>query len=569
MSSLDVLNAQIKDFLKSETPEVLCIRGPWGVGKTHAWNEAYNNNFKTKAFPYYSYVSLFGIDTLDALKLAIFQSQGPVFITEDEPRTICDKIFGFSRKFTPFWQDLIRRCRFGDNLFLSYCFFSLSKTIICIDDLERRGKNLCVKDIMGLISQLKEQKEQKGQKQKNCKVVLILNDEELEGFKKEFNELKEKVIDVDINFEPSIEDIGKNAFGENYSQDYQEIIKTACRDLEIKNIRIIHKIKRLSEKFMEEFKGNEFDAKTMESPMRMLALAGLSEYGASSRKDVPTIDFLIEYDQKIYSIDQEKKNEPEYIWHTFLQKYGHPYADDLDKEIINAVQRGYFDEDALKTLLTAHNQAVVDNATKEDFYESWRIFHDSFNHNEHEVVENLYEACKRCMKAISIGDIDATICKLRPLEHDDKADDLITQCVTEPSFTHEFFNIDALHNFSRPRDEKFIKAIRKRYQELKPKKSLREALKTISEGKGWNPEDEEALNKATAEEYYNCFKTENGPHLGRWIEAALQCQWTAPDGITHVHNNIEKALQKIAGESKLNEMRIEKFNIPSSKGENP
>ena len=435
----------------------------------------------------------------------------------------------------------------------------------------------------------------------------------MEEFKSEFDELKEKVIDVDMNFEPSVEDIGKIAFGENYFQDYQqdlrktsivsflrkwksiffnglgipacagmtlgrpicvshdqEIIKTACRDLEIKNIRIIKKIKALSEKFMEVFNGHEFDPQTMVSPLRTLALASLSEYGASSKREIPTIDFLKQYNELLPHLHNKKKNEPDDPCHTFLQKYGYRDTDDLKKEIINAVQRGYFDKDALKTLLTAHNQAVVNNATQDDFYESWRVFYDSFNHNEQEVVESLYEACKKCMKTISIRNINATICKLRPLGYDDKADDLIAQCVTEPSFTHEFFDIDALPNtdFSRPRDEKFIKAIQKRYQELKPKKSLREALKTISEGKGWNPEDEEALNKATAEEYYNCFKTENGPHLGRWIKTALQWPRTAEDGITHVRNNVEKALQNIAGESKLNEMRMEKFNIPSSKDEN-
>jgi hypothetical protein len=76
MSSLDILNEQIKEFLKSETPEVLCIRGPWGVGKTYAWDEAYKKNLeeKTIALPHYLKVSLFGIDTLDALKLAICQN---------------------------------------------------------------------------------------------------------------------------------------------------------------------------------------------------------------------------------------------------------------------------------------------------------------------------------------------------------------------------------------------------------------------------------------------------------------------------------------------------------------
>ena len=563
MSSLDVLNAQIKDFLKSETPAVLCIRGPWGVGKTYAWDEAYKKNLeeKTIALQRYSKISLFGMNTLDDLKLAICQNHE---MTKHNWWKVWKHAQPLVAKTHKPLQDALSLVRVGNSTLKAVITYLPSDTIICMDDLERRGKNLFLKDVMGFISHLKEQK--------NCKVVLILNDEKLEDFKKEFNELKEKVIDVDINFEPSVEDIRTIAFKEGYTQVHQEIIKTACRDLEIKNIRIIKKIKALSEKFMEVFNGNEFDPQTIVSPLRTLALASLSEYGASSKREIPTIDFLKQYNELLRHLHNKKKNEPDDPCHTFLQKYGYRDTDDLKKEIINAVQRGYFDKDALKTLLTAHNQAVVNNTIKEDFYESWRVFHDSFNHNEQEVVENLYEACKRCMKAISIGNIDGTICTLRPLGYDDKADDLIAQCVTEPSFTHEFFDIDALPNtdFSRLRDEKFIKAIQKRYQELKPKKSLREALKTISEGKGWNPEDEEALNKATAEEYYNCFKTENGPHLGRWIEAALRCPWTAPDGITHTRNNVEKALQKIAiaGESKLNEMRMEKFNIPSSKDEN-
>jgi hypothetical protein len=561
MSSLDVLNAQIKEFLKSKTAEVLCIRGPWGVGKTHAWDKAYEKNLdeKTIALQRYSKISLFGMNTLDDLKLAICQNHE---MTKHNWWKVWKHAQPLVAKTHKPLQDALSLVRVGNSTLKAVITSLPSATIICMDDLERRGKNLSPKDVMGLISHLKEQKK--------CKVVLILNDEKLEEFKEEFDELKEKVIDVDINFEPSVEDIGTIAF-ENYTQVHQEIIKTACRDLDIKNIRIIEKIKALSEKFMEVFNGNEFDPQTMVSPLRTLALASLSEYGASSKREIPTIDFLKQYNELLRHLHNKKKNEPDDPCHTFLQKYGYRDTDDLDKEIIHAVQRGYFDKDALKTLLTAHNQAVVNNTIKEDFYESWRVFHDSFNHNEQEVVENLYEACKRCMKAISIGNIDGTICTLRPLGYDDKADDLIAQCVTEPSFTHEFFDIDALPNtdFSRPRDEKFIKAIQKRYQELKPKKSLREALKENAEN-ALSSEGMKVLQEASADAYYDVFKNENGPHLGRWIEAALRCQWTAPDGITHTRNNVEKALQKIAiaGESKLNEMRMEKFNIPSSKGGN-
>ena len=38
----------------------------------------------------------------------------------------------------------------------SIAFFSVKGTIICLDDLERRGDKLSDKDLMGLASQLKE-----------------------------------------------------------------------------------------------------------------------------------------------------------------------------------------------------------------------------------------------------------------------------------------------------------------------------------------------------------------------------------------------------------------------------
>lgn len=56
--SLALIKAQIDRFLQADTPEVMAIRGAWGVGKTFAWNkylnEAKHNN--GIALDYYSYV---------------------------------------------------------------------------------------------------------------------------------------------------------------------------------------------------------------------------------------------------------------------------------------------------------------------------------------------------------------------------------------------------------------------------------------------------------------------------------------------------------------------------------
>jgi Cdc6-like AAA superfamily ATPase len=74
--SIKLVTDEITKFISREDPEVLCIRGKWGVGKTYAWKERLreaqqNNNIGLQR---YSYVSLFGINSLDELKSAIFEN---------------------------------------------------------------------------------------------------------------------------------------------------------------------------------------------------------------------------------------------------------------------------------------------------------------------------------------------------------------------------------------------------------------------------------------------------------------------------------------------------------------
>lgn len=73
--SIDTIKSEIDRFLQSSTPEVMAIKGSWGVGKTYSWNkfliDAKNNN--SIALGKYSYVSLFGLNSLDAFKCSIFE----------------------------------------------------------------------------------------------------------------------------------------------------------------------------------------------------------------------------------------------------------------------------------------------------------------------------------------------------------------------------------------------------------------------------------------------------------------------------------------------------------------
>lgn len=100
---------------------------------------------------------------------------------------------------------------------------------ICFDDLERKGDTLTVKEIMGLIDELAIRK--------NCKVILIFNESSLDKDtdKKEFDSYREKVVDIELNYEPSCVENMKHIFPDDFKQ--LSIISDVVDELDIKNIR--------------------------------------------------------------------------------------------------------------------------------------------------------------------------------------------------------------------------------------------------------------------------------------------------------------------------------------------
>lgn len=124
---------------------------------------------------------------------------------------------------------------FGINFNLSTIFSLFDKDdfkdiIICFDDFERLSHKIKVKDLLGLISSLKEQKQ--------CKVVLIFNKDKLHNTIPKF--YKNKIIDYDFIYAPTPEeayDIIKNTL-KHYKAYPLEYFQTH----NITNIRIMKRV---------------------------------------------------------------------------------------------------------------------------------------------------------------------------------------------------------------------------------------------------------------------------------------------------------------------------------------
>jgi hypothetical protein len=194
---VQLIQDEILRFLASNEPEVVCLTGRWGVGKTFAWRKYVKLAYEKKkiALTHYSYVSLFGINSLDALKYSIFENTVRSSDIGAEPtlETLRSNALAVAerlgRKSVWFLQQIPRVTSYVGSLAPAW-FLSVRRTVICIDDIERRGASLTVREVLGLASMLKEQR--------GCKIALILNSDALEEDKEEFRKYYEKVVDVSL-----------------------------------------------------------------------------------------------------------------------------------------------------------------------------------------------------------------------------------------------------------------------------------------------------------------------------------------------------------------------------------
>lgn len=246
---------QLDYFLfEYEKPIVISLQGYWGIGKTYFWHEYIKNKNKDKTFVY---ISLFGVNSLEDIKRKIIlKASNRAKISDKLQKTIgTSKIAGFDLSSL---ISILDKDDFKD-------------IIICFDDFERISESLSMSDVLGFTSELKEQNE--------CRIVMINNNEILreqdelyhqkiiksskeKKANTEENKVKyfitstnnfeiyekfsEKVIDLNLRYEPSIDDlvnIVKNENNKYINFDFIVKLFNALKDRDKKfNLRLINQL---------------------------------------------------------------------------------------------------------------------------------------------------------------------------------------------------------------------------------------------------------------------------------------------------------------------------------------
>jgi len=565
LRNLDMSTEQVKNeirrFLEAEDKLALCLSGKWGVGKTYTWDTLLAEGFKDDSVkpPRYAYVSLFGLESLNDVRRTLFEntveaaSFKSVAPLEATVSSVSDRLAHLASKWRA-GAGIIR----GIPIIADYSglaekagFLDVRDQIVCFDDLERMSESLDLKDVLGLISFLKEKK--------RCKVVLLLNSEALKGQDaKDFSVQLEKVIDINLTFAPTANEAVGIAIPDRLTLRTQMVAEYATT-LEITNIRTIFKLLRICGRLEETLAG--YDERIIKQVIHSACLFGFALYQPT---EAPPIETILKH--RLYSDlfgDREERTPKETQDAELLRRYGFLTADDLDLVVFDNIRSGFYDETAIRQEadLMAGRLALQDQDAA--FSKVWDIYHGSFDDNADAFAAELKQSIKDNAVAISPANLSASIATLKKLGHADGLDELIKDYVDSRGEGKDFWVGDPVSPRFNIEDPDVIAAFAKKAAEFVDDTNLRDVATAIVRNRGWSDQTLDFINKHSADEMYAVIKAAKDEDLRLVIKGLTYFRniSNADDRMKSISAKAISALKKIGQESAINRLRVEKFGV--------
>lgn len=555
--SLAVVEEEVRRFLSDTTPEVLCIKGKWGIGKTFGWRTFLRKARKdgTLELDRYAYVSLFGLNSLDDLRYALFERTvtGDKIGEDPDPSTfgamVNDRNIG--RKLRPIVEGaaaFFNRKGLVD-LLAKAAVLTVRNQLVCLDDLERAGIGLGTREVLGLASLLKEER--------HCKVVLLLNDEE-HNEKAEFTRQLEKVADVTLNFLPTPAEAAAIALTSD--QSLIDLLKPRIEELGITNIRVIRKIERLAQRLVALLQG--YDPVIISEAVATLVLASWSVQQPSL---APTIEFLRGYNELAMSAHfGEEPVDPETErFQAMIANYPFKWANDLDRTIMDGAEAGYFVETRIKGAADRVAIEHTGNNRNSDYSRTWQeLFHGSLATDDDEFLDALHRNAVKDAGITNPVNINSAIYMLRDNGRADQAAEVVDAYMkAHEGERPEFFELS--DHFSRTdsvedglRDA--FAAARAGYDD--PRDPF-DVLREIGTRQGWDQRDVMLMAKQSADDFERMFEALRGDEVRQSIETIRLMARTKPPESDAIERVTTEALKRIAAKSPLRARKVARFGV--------
>lgn len=466
--TVDELDERLKNEFQNVYKCVL-INGEWGIGKTYFLK---NKFLKDKD---YIYISLFGVNSIEAIKTEIYSKINKICNIIGKIKKVFQRVDGNSIGLGPislpitYWETDIDE--------------AISKNIkdkvltVVIDDLERKSKEINMEDVLGTIETIAEIK--------NINVVLVANENKIEGDdKNKFFDFKEKVIQKTYNVH-------------KYSKDApKDVTEYLLNNMELKaNMNITTICNNILEVFESHSVNN---LRTLEKGVNFIKLIvqyiDFDELDSSEIKDIiiASLSVVIETVECIYTKKEEKnKNE------SLLEKI----IEDSENKVTCCIIKNYFKEQ----YFVSKKSTIVNLLLN--------IYYDKDVENNFEKLNKFYKD----LHTIDESKEDIDLFYLSEEQLKEKINNFYNKCIIKTNKSLDvnnwFKKLNEIYTYAKVignenifKDDEILKAMDSYLENLKLNEGLyyildRHIPYQISEEKMLEYNKE--LNKKIAEKYYS------------------------------------------------------------------
>jgi len=560
-------------FLSNES-RVAVIKGEWGVGKTYLWENYVSNTVLKGEFDNiaYSYVSLFGKGNLNEVRQSVFHSAKPLK-TEKEIENRFDEVLSressiFDR--LPWVRDAkdkaskslptlgfffkhskdIPILKQYSSLITSLEYGMINNYLVCFDDLERKSDSLKIKELMGLVDELAQRK--------GCKVILIFNEKSLDNDKdrKDFKLYREKIVDLEVVYDPSHEDNLQCVI--DISSPYYKKVLNLVIELDIKNIRVLKKIKWVLDTLWESVDGHN-DQLSNEFLTHVIVLCW-SYYGSDKTLSYSYILEKLSGNSwgDLFGNEKSEKSEEDKTYDSLRISLSLQGAD-YDKIISNLLEYGYTNQEIFQKIIIELSEASKENEARNRINKAWNIYTDTFDQNLEEFLNEIKSIIEEDMEYLRLSGFSSLIDILD--ENEIQASGYIDSYV---ELHNELLsNIDPNESWGSGNiNNEYLRSKVSELYIASKNINIDDVAIKLATSRGWNPDDIEYLCSLDEDFYYQWMqstpedmvtKIRSGLLLFRRMQTSNEEEKKRYKKIT---SDVVSALRRIGSESELNKNRV-------------